>query len=94
MRASIGLPENLANKEKVKVYPNPAKEQLTVQTKSDPIESVEIYTVTGNLVQTENPEKPNNSFEFKLSDMLASKQVYLIKVKTKSGVYYQKIQID
>lgn len=94
VRASIGLPENLANKEKVTVYPNPAKEQLTVQTKSDPIESVEVYTVAGNLVQTETPEKPNNSFEFKLSDMLASKQVYLIKVKTKSGVYFQKIQID
>lgn len=92
--ASIGLKEDITNKEKVKVYPNPAKEQLTVQSKSDLIESVEIYTLLGNLVQTETPEKPHNSLEFKLSNMLASKQVYLLKVKTKIGVYYQKIQID
>jgi hypothetical protein len=91
---SIGLKEQTNFNTTVNVYPNPAKEQLTVQSKSDPIELVEIYTVTGNLVQTETPEKPCNAFEFKLSDMLVSKQAYLVRIKTKAGAYYQKIQID
>ncbi len=94
VRATIGLNEHPHSKEKLIVYPNPAKEKITVKTQASPVELVEIYSLTGGLVQTETPEKPSNSFEFKLSDMLVSKQVYLVRIKTKAGAYYQKIQID
>ncbi len=94
VRASIGLKEDISNKELVKVYPNPAKENLQIQTSKSTIESVEVYDLAGSLVQTETPETPKQNIEIRLSEMLVSKQIYLLKVRTKTGVYFHKIMLD
>jgi hypothetical protein len=94
VRASIGLKEDISNKEQVKVYPNPAKENLQIQTSNSTIESIEVYDLAGSLVQTETPETPKQNIEIRLSEMLVSKQIYLLKVRTKTGVYFHKIMLD
>jgi hypothetical protein len=91
---SIGLNEQLTVKESVKVHPNPAKENLQIQTSKSTIESVEVYDLAGSLVQTETPETPKQNIEIRLSEMLVSKQIYLLKVRTKTGVYFNKIMLD
>lgn len=69
---------NLSTKEaakaEVKIYPNPVKDILNIQT-SEKINSIQVYSLTGKLLKTFN----NNDRQFNLSDL--TKGVYLLRVK-------------
>jgi predicted ATP-grasp superfamily ATP-dependent carboligase len=66
------------------IYPNPVKNDLFI--KSDlPIKKVEIYSLTGSLIITDN------NFIEKISVSTLSKGIYLLKVYTDKGVAISKI---
>ena len=66
------------------IYPNPAKHEIFI--KSDlQIEKVEIYSLTGSLMISEN------NFNTKISVSILPQSVYLLKVYTDKGVAINKI---
>jgi uncharacterized protein YjdB len=66
------------------VYPNPVREELFIKSET-PIKKVEIYTLSGVYLLSEN------NFNEKLSVSALPKGVYLLKVYTDKGVAIQKI---
>jgi predicted nucleic acid-binding Zn-ribbon protein len=71
---SVSTPEASA----VQIYPNPVREELYI--KSDlPIKKVEVYSLTGTLLLSEN------NFNEKLSLSALPASVYLLKVYTDKG---------
>ncbi|MDR0232640.1 MAG: T9SS type A sorting domain-containing protein [Dysgonamonadaceae bacterium] len=77
-----GINEVLTNQ--LSIFPNPAKDGIFI--KSDlPIEKVEIYSLTGNLLLQEN----NFKEKIFVSDLL--KGLYLLKIYTDRGVTVSKI---
>lgn len=79
----INLSVSDVSKNQIKIFPNPVKDQLTVQS-SEKILKVEVYTIDGKLlVTTLNTDKIDFSQN--------PKGLYLIKIYTKSGVENQKV---
>jgi len=77
-----GIDEVLINQ--LSIFPNPAKDEIFI--KSDlPVEKVEIYSLTGNLLLQEN----NFKEKILVSDLL--KGFYLLKVYTDKGVSVSKV---
>lgn len=69
-------------KEKISLYPNPVKDNFTINT-NDKIEQVEIYSINGQLLKTVKSKKINTS------DL--PKGNYLVKIKTDKEIFTQKI---
>ncbi len=65
----------------VKVFPNPAKDFISITTEKS-IESIDIYDMLGRLIKTSHSAKIN------ISEL--AKGTYLLKVKTKSGNLIEK----
>ncbi|OYU95385.1 MAG: hypothetical protein CFE21_09550 [Bacteroidetes bacterium B1(2017)] len=78
----------------MKVYPNPTKGKITIETKEQNIEKVDVIDIQGRLVQTETPEKPHSEIQVSVSDFLLQNQYVLIRITTNKGVFYQKIVIQ
>ena len=73
--------------DKWQIYPNPAENEIFI--KSDlPIEKVEIYSLTGALLLS------NNNFDGKISVSALSQSVYLLNGYTDKGVTISKIVKD
>jgi glycosidase len=70
----------------IKVYPNPATDQITIET-TNPIRFIELTTMNGKTVQqiASNSTKLN----FKLSQLKPG--LYFLKVKTNNQTYVEKI---
>jgi len=66
------------------IYPNPTKDDLFIKSEL-PINKVEIYSMAGSLMMTEN----NITEKISLSALL--KGIYVIKVYTDKGVIIRKI---
>ena len=66
------------------IYPNPAKDEIFIQSEL-PIEKVEIYSLTRNLLILEN------DFTEKISVSVLPKGIYLFKVYTDKGLAVSKI---
>ena len=82
VQAASGIDDVVANQ--LQIFPNPAKEEIFI--KSDlQIEKVEIYSLTGALLLSEN------NFNEKISVSALSRGVYLLKVFTDKGVIINKI---
>lgn len=70
---STGLGE-ITNEVKVNLYPNPASNQIAIET-DKPIDLIEVYTIEGKLVKTENtPTKLLNIEDLKAGN-------YVLKVR-------------
>lgn len=78
----IGLPEQ--NPEPFKLYPNPVNSNFTMEIPLT-ADKIEIYSMTGNLVRT----LPVSERMYNIADL--PKGIYLLKVKTVSGMMHQKI---
>ncbi len=76
----------------VKVFPNPAKDFISINIISDKVESVEvsIISVDGRLVDART--STDNIINFDISGLSAG--VYLAKVKTKDGIVTEKIVVE
>jgi Secretion system C-terminal sorting domain len=72
-----------SNRGAITVYPNPAQNQLTIESQSD-IQQVQILSISGKQVLSTNESK-----HIDLSSLAAG--FYMIKVFTTTGVYQQKL---
>lgn len=72
-------------KESIKIYPNPAAEQLNIQTDAH-ISSVKVYTLSGSLVKEINTPVAQ---QISLTNM--RKGIYFVEVTTNSNTFYKKI---
>jgi len=70
--------------EPLKIYPNPVKDEIVIQSDL-PIKKVEIYSLTGTLMKSEN------NFNGKISVSALPQGVYLLKVYTDNGLVVSKI---
>lgn len=83
----IQMPEN----KQVHVFPNPVSNQLYIQTTQaeNLIETVEIYSISGQLLSQKQKINANN-FDINLGNYLPG--LYLVKTFTKRGVEISKVQ--
>ena len=80
-KTNLGVQNNSTSK--MKVYPNPVKDILNIQS-DEKIERTEIYSLDGKLIKS-----VSKSAQIDFSHL--SKGVYLLKIHTKSGVRTEKI---
>lgn len=73
--------------EMIKVYPNPAVDQLTVESKSSNIEKIALYDLKGSLLYSES----SNTNRVNLSVSTLQPGVYILKVKTTEGTVTKRI---
>lgn len=73
---------SIKNTASISIFPNPASDLITVDT-DEKIESIKIFSITGELVQTEQ----SNSFS--IIDL--STGIYIVDVKTSLGTYRTRI---
>ena len=79
----INLAVSDVSKNQIKIFPNPVKDQLTVQS-SEKILKLEVYSADGKLLDSSlNTDKIDFSKN--------PKGLYLLKIHTKSGVETQKV---
>jgi len=83
---TTSLPKSSASTSELRVFPNPAKNILTIQADEE-IENLEIYSITGNLVL--KIIKPDA--EIDLSKL--QNGIYLIRAKTDTKNLTKKIQV-
>ena len=74
----------LKNKIACNVYPNPAKDKLSIVTENDKILSVEIYDLIGNLILSEDVGKNLSSTNVSLNQLKTG--IFVCKVTTAKGV--------
>ncbi len=91
-KASLGLNELLA-KDGIRVYPNPAKNQINVDLSniSGSLQTITIYDMSGRVLNSQNYSGVvRNSIE-SIDISSLSSGIYLIEVRTANGNFYQKI---
>ncbi len=76
--ATLNINDEADNK--IQIYPNPAKEILTINSLEQPIESYKIYNLTGQVVQANFLIDEN---QVNISNL--SKGIYFVKVISQSG---------
>ena len=79
---SNGIDNAVANQ--LQIYPNPAKDEIFIKTEI-PIEKVEIYSLAGALLLSEN------NFAEKITVSTLPHGIYLLKVYTDKGVAVSKV---
>jgi hypothetical protein len=80
---SLGLPT--FNEEEFKVFPNPVKDELRIETSIDSLKTIRLFDVTGKLTLT----KESTLQSIKIDTRMLSNGIYFLTVKTfnKSGTY-------
>ena len=83
---TTGLSENNFMEEKPLIYPNPSSGKIFIDTKNQEIESIQVFSTIGQMV---------NEFrnDFSVLDELP-KGVYLIKIKSNKGVFVDKLVVE
>lgn len=80
---SLGLADN--HKEKFSIYPNPAKDNFTIQANNNvAIEEVKVYDLLGKMIINDKKQNVIN-----ISSL--NKGIYLVKIDTNEGNYTSKI---
>lgn len=80
----LGVSESSKSDQTVKVYPNPVKNQLTIES-PEKIISAEVFDMTGRFVKT----VLNENKKIDMSSLESGE--YLIKIETKKGINIQKV---
>ncbi len=86
---SIGINEKQNNS--VKIYPNPAREELNIETKEN-ILSIELINAIGQLMMREEIKSISNSTTLKVKD--CEEGIYLLKINTTSTTTLEKFLIS
>lgn len=73
----------------IEIYPNPAVDFTNIQSDKELITEVDVYDVTGKLLQT--LASPEGLSMVHLNTGSLQKGMYIIRVTTQSGVYKQKL---
>lgn len=74
--------EEVTNEKSFTLFPNPFKEELQITSKKQSITHVQLYDLTGKLIQE---EKVNNQNSFTLKTISLSSGTYLITISTDKG---------
>jgi len=72
----------------VVLHPNPVVDELFINTEVSLIEKVEIYTINGQLVISENANETNT---IKIDFSSLTKGMYLVKLMSKKGTIFKRI---
>lgn len=95
MRAtsSIGLEEEQANNQNLKVYPNPATENdvITISYNEAAIGSLTIQDVDGRIVYTETINSGTNQVQIDAKKMGLSAGIYVVTLAARDSNYSQKL---
>ena len=84
----LGMEEEEDN---IKLYPNPAHNELIIKGDQFPIQSVYLYDANGKLVETLSDE---STTEYRLNVKHLSSGVYVIKIITNNRVIHKKVLIQ
>lgn len=84
---------NEINENTAKIFPNPAKNLLNIESKND-ISSVQIFDLMGKEIFNKTIEKQTQNLQINLSEILIPKGIYFIKVQSLEGLVTQKIIIE
>lgn len=87
-QAPLSVTENELSS-KLKIYPNPAKDVISIETDNVKISSVELFTLLGQKVKSQSSLTDN-----KLSVSDLSKGIYLLKVSAEGSSTTKKIIIE
>lgn len=90
---SSGIFDPVAETE-VMVYPNPAKDQLTVNFGKDinALATVSIFDITGRMIYSDRKEISGKSLSIRLPEH-TSKGLHLMKIDTGNGIYSSRIMV-
>lgn len=84
--AVVGVHETIESKTEVKIYPNPASDNVTVQS-DDLVQKISIFDISGKFLQGYNSTNIFSVREF-------SKGIYLVNVSTQSGNTTHRLVIE
>ena len=73
----------------LEIYPNPAENFTNIHSRREPILEVKVFDITGNLVQS--IESGSGLSTVRINTAELPKAVYIIRVKTRSATYRQKL---
>ena len=72
------------------IFPNPAKNNLTIENSNFVIKSVELYNIAGQLVKSENV----NSMKTNLNVSNLNKGIYILEIKSKETSIRRKLIVE
>lgn len=81
----ISLGISSVNQQAINVYPNPANDYLEVSIADRWVEEVSIFNISGQEVYLKPFSQSNEKFKIDISQL--QKGIYILKVKTGSGIY-------
>jgi hypothetical protein len=88
-----GIADNEALSQEITVYPNPAKEKLTIQTASLDIKDIEVYNVLGQKMLTQSFTNKSNSASITMDNLQLANGCYFLKINTSKGLVTKQIAI-
>ncbi len=75
-------------KEVISVFPNPASDYITINTRDTAIKSIQVYDIQGRLVK--NVEDISNTTEQTINLQGLKNSMYLVKINTENGTSFTK----
>ncbi len=92
---NLVLEENLSTPKRpnaagILIFPNPAQEVLHIRSKTAGLERVQIFTATGQLVQS---IELNSLQEYQLNTQAFTQGLYILQLQTSSGNFSEKIRV-
>lgn len=84
---AIGLQE-ISQRNGLKMYPNPARDEINLESEDDPIEDIEIIDLLGRPVTSKPVQVPSKNVKISLYEMMLSNSSYLVKVKKGNNIYF------
>ena len=88
---AVGISDIQADKAELKLYPNPASETLYIDGGNETINSFEIYSATGALVESASFDNGTQSATCDVSQMPAG--MYIVRITTSSGCRSARIMV-
>jgi hypothetical protein len=82
--------DQVLNLDEVRSYPNPAKDVLTISSKNEQMNTITLFDILGNQINSFNP----NSRKMTIDVSHLSSGIYIAKISTLSGVGSIKIIIE
>ena len=89
----IGLNQLSNTQNELKVYPNPAQNELHILSANENIEEIVILDVLGRKLYGNVPSLPSKETEIKLSEYIKPNQTIFVQIKTQKGIETKRVII-
>ncbi len=86
----VGINQNSQAPAAFDIYPNPATDEIVINSKQAAIDKIEITNILGEKVY----DKELHTFNYKLSTVNFSAGIYIMKAYTEKGIYEEKMLIN